>query len=110
VGNPPPRAPTPADCRISATPGQLTDAVFGDGLSYAAAKALRDRAFAIGYTGGLKLERTGCSTFRVVVTGVPDDAAVRADFKRQARRNGFDVTYAPALRYPEVSPEIPAVR
>ena len=40
VGAPPARAPTPTDCHISAAPGQLLDAVFGEGLTYAAARAL----------------------------------------------------------------------
>ena len=109
VGDPPARAPTPADCRIASTPGQDFDAVFGDGLTYAEAKALRERAFAIGYTGGLKLERTGCSTFRVVVAGVPDDEGVQTRFERDARKLGFDVTYAPANRFPEVPPDVAAV-
>jgi hypothetical protein len=109
VGDPPARAPTPADCRIASTPGQDFDAVFGDGLTYAEAKALRERAFAIGYTGGLKLERTGCSTFRVVVTGVPDDQGVQTRFERDAKKLGFDVTYAPATRFPEVPPDVAAV-
>lgn len=106
----PVRPPAPADCRVAPAGGQDVDAVFGDGLTYAAAKALRERAFGIGYTGGLRLERTGCSTFRVVVTGLPDDPAMHAEFRREARRNGFDVTYAPGARYPEVSPDIDAVR
>jgi hypothetical protein len=109
VGGPPARAPAPADCRIAPAPGQDVDAVFGDGLTYREAKALRDRAFAIGYTGGLELERTGCSTFRVVVTGVPDDESVQSEFRRQARANGFEVSYAPGMRFPEVPPDIPAV-
>jgi len=109
VGEPPARMPTPEDCRISATAGELVDAVFGNGLSYAQARDLRSRAEAIGYTGGLKLERTGCSTFRVVVTGLPTDAAVQTDFKRQAKRAGFDIEYAPGLRYPEVAGDIAAV-
>ena len=33
VGAPAARAPTPTDCHISAAPGQLDDAVFGEGLS-----------------------------------------------------------------------------
>ncbi|CAN5693007.1 hypothetical protein BH20ACT14_BH20ACT14_18300 [soil metagenome] len=82
---------------------------FGKGLSYAQARDLRSRAEAIGYTGGLKLERTGCSTFLVVVTGVPTDAAVQTDFKRQAERAGFEIEYAPGLRYPEVAGDIVAV-
>ena len=109
VGGPPARAPAPADCRVAPAGGQDVDAVFGDGLTYGEARALRDRAFGIGYTGGLRLERTGCSTFRVVVTGLPPDVAFQADFRREARRNGFEVTYAPGTRYPEVPPDVAAV-
>ncbi len=109
VGDPPARMPAPGECRVAATPGVLTDAIFADGLTYSAAKELRDRAFAIGYTGGLRLERTGCSTFRLVVTGVPDDPEIRDDFRRQALENGFAIEYAPGLRYPEVPSDVAAV-
>jgi hypothetical protein len=110
VGDPPARAAMPEDCRIAASGGQDVDAVFGDGLTYGEAKELRDRAFSIGYTGGLKIERTDCSTFRVVVTGLPDDAALQAQFKRDAKRLGFEVVYAPGTRFPEVPPDVSAVR
>ena len=110
VGAPPARAPAAADCRIAPSGGQDVDAVFGDGLTLADAKALRARMFAIGYTGGLRLERTGCSTFRVVVTGLPDDEQFEARFRRDAGRLGFDVTYAPGARFPEVLPDVAAVR
>jgi len=110
VGAPPARAPTAPDCRIAPGGGQDVDAVFGDGLTYAGARALRDRMFGIGYTGGLKLERIGCSTFRVVVTGIPDDEEFQARFRRDARALGFDVTYARGTRFPEVPLDVPAVR
>lgn len=111
VGGPPVREPSAGECGIAApAPGTLNDAVFGEDLTYAEAKDLRARAFAIGYTGGLKLERTGCSTFRVIVTGVPDDPAVQADFERQAASAGFPIEYAAPLRYPEVAVDVPAVR
>jgi hypothetical protein len=109
AGGPPARAPAPEDCHVAATPGQLTDAVFDDELTYGAAKELRGRAFAVGYTGGLKLERTGCSTFRVVVTGIPDDPEVREEFRRQAHESGFAIEYAPGFRYPEVAADVAAV-
>jgi hypothetical protein len=108
VGAPPARAPTPTDCHISAAPGQLLDAVFGDGLTYAAARALVGRALAAGFDGA-RIERTNCSTFRVVVTGIPDDANVQADFRAETARVGFDVSYAPALRYPEVAADVAPV-
>jgi hypothetical protein len=66
--------------------------------------------FGIGYTGGLRLERTGCSTFRVVVTGIPADEQFQARFRRDAGRLGFEVTYAPGERFPEVPPDVAAVR
>jgi hypothetical protein len=110
VGDPPARPPAPEDCRIAPSGGQDVDAVFGDGLTYGEANALRKRMFGIGYTGGLRLERTGCSTFRVVVTGLPHDEAFQARFRRDARGLGFDVSYAPGARYPEVPPDVSAVQ
>ena len=109
VDDPPARVAVPEDCRIAPSGGQDVDAIFGDGLTYGEAKTLRARMFGIGYTGGLRLERTGCSTFRVVVTGVPDDEAVQARFRRDARNLGFGVSYAPGTRYPEVPPDVTAV-
>jgi len=109
VGPPPARAPTGADCHIASTPGTLVDGVFGAGLSYADAAALVKRALAVGFQG-TRIERTGCSAFRVVVTGIPDDARVQKEFAAQAARVGLPVVYAAAQRYPEVSPDIPAVR
>jgi hypothetical protein len=108
VGAPPARPPTTDDCHIQATPGQLIDAVFGSALSYADAVALQARALEVGFTG-TRLERTGCSAFRVVVTGVPDDPAVQADFERQADGVGLPVEYEAAVRYPEVAPDVQPV-
>jgi hypothetical protein len=108
VGRPPARAPTAEDCHISATPGELVDAVFGSNLSYRAAATLVKRSLEVGFDG-TRIERTGCSTFRVVVTGVPEDAAVQDDFARQADRVGLPVEYEDAVRYPEVSADIPPV-
>jgi hypothetical protein len=102
VGAPPARPPTPDDCHIQMTPGQMIDAVFGSKLSYADAVALQARALEVGFTG-TRLERTGCSTFRVVVTGVPDDPTVQADFEREADGVGLPVEYEHAVRYPEVA-------
>jgi hypothetical protein len=108
VGGPPARAPTAEECRITSTPGHLIDAVFGSDLDYGSASELATRALAVGFQG-TRIERTGCSTFRVVVTGVPDDPVVQLDFRRQAERVGFEVVYAPAVRYPEVPAGIAAV-
>jgi hypothetical protein len=85
------------------------DGVFGDGLSYADAVTLVRRALASGFAG-TRIERTGCSTFRVVVTGIPEDDRVQKDFRSETASAGLPVEFAPAERYPEVSADIPAVR
>jgi hypothetical protein len=108
VGEPPARAPTPEDCRISPTPGTLLDAVYGRDLSYRDAVALQARALEVGFEG-TRIERTGCSRFRVVVTGIPEDANVQKEFAEQAERVGLPVEYEPALRYPEVPADVPPV-
>ena len=108
VGGPPARPSMPEECRIAPTTGQLLDAVFGSDLSYAEANALVARALAVGFEG-THIERTGCSTFRVVVTGVPEDATVQREFRDQVRRVGLDVVYEPAERFPEVAPGVPPV-
>jgi hypothetical protein len=41
---------------------------------------LVERALEVGFEG-TRIERTGCSTFRVVVTEVPDDHAVQEEFR-----------------------------
>ena len=110
VGEPPARAPSPDECHITATPGQLNDAVFGRDLSYRTANGLANRALEVGFQGA-HIERTGCSTFRVVVTGIPDDRAVQDEFKRETRSVGLEVSYEPAARYPEIERGIaPVVR
>jgi hypothetical protein len=108
VGRPPAREPAAEDCHITSTPGEQTDAVFGSRLSYEAARRLAQRALQVGFKG-TRVERTACSEFRVVVTGVPDDPVVQADFREQAEGVGLTVSYEPASRYPEVSTEIPPV-
>lgn len=108
VGRVPARPPIPEDCHITTTPGQLLDAVFGDELSYAEARVLVERALAVGFQG-TRIERTGCSTFRVVVTGVPLDKAVQEEFRRETAGAGFRVGFAPAVRYPEVRSDVAAV-
>jgi hypothetical protein len=109
VGGPPSRPSTPEDCRISPTPGQLVDGMFGGELSYSDAKSLQERTVAVGFQG-TKIERTGCSTFRVVVSGIPESEAVQSEFRREVESVGLEVEFATALRYPEVSPDIAAVR
>ena len=78
----PARAPTAEDCRVAAGPGQLLDAVFGSDLTYADATALVTRALEVGFEG-THIERTNCSTFRVVVTGIPEDETVQREFSEQ---------------------------
>lgn len=56
-----------------------------------------------------RIERTGCSAFRVVVTGVAEDASIQADFARQAEGVDLPVEYEPALRYPQVPADVPPV-
>ena len=46
IGRPPATPPDPAGCGVGSYAGQLSDALFGDGLTYAAARRLR----AVGYT------------------------------------------------------------
>ena len=108
VGAPPARAPVPEDCRIGATAGQLLDAVFGRELTYAEAVALQARALEVGFVG-TRIERTGCSTFRVVVTGVPENEKVKAEFAQQAEGVGLPVEYEVAMRYPEVPADVAPV-
>jgi hypothetical protein len=109
VGRNPARAPTLDDCHISTTPGQLVDGVFGDGLTYRDAKALVERALAVGFEG-TRIERTGCSTFRVVVTGVPDDESVQRELRDEVEGVGLTVGFVPAIRYPETPADVEAVR
>jgi 4-amino-4-deoxy-L-arabinose transferase-like glycosyltransferase len=106
VGDPPARAPTAEDCRISSTSGTGLDAVFGADLSYAEAKTLLERALTVGFVG-TRIERTGCSSFRVVVTGIPEDEDVQAEFLREVRGVDLNVEFVPAERFPEVSPDVP---
>jgi hypothetical protein len=59
----------------------------------------------VGFT--TRIERLGCSSFRVVVPGVRtrDD-----DIRREARSVGFRIRIVPATRFPEVSSEVAAMR
>ena len=82
--------------------------MFGRELGYAEAVALQERALAVGFVG-TRIERTGCSAFRVVVTGIPEDAMVQEDFARQAEGVGLPVEYEPAVRYPEVRANVAPV-
>jgi 4-amino-4-deoxy-L-arabinose transferase-like glycosyltransferase len=108
VADTPSRASTLDDCHLSSTPGQLLDAVFLDNATYAAAQARLRKAAAVGFGG--HIEQTGCATFRVVVTGVPEPPAAQADFRSEATRSGFAVKLVPAVRYPEVPADVPPIR
>jgi hypothetical protein len=108
VGAPPARPPTTTDCHIQATPGELVDAVFGSDLSYAQASELVRQALHSGFQGA-RIERTNCDVFRVVVTGVPDDPTVQDEFRKETASVGFDVSFAPATRYPDVAAGIAPV-
>jgi hypothetical protein len=107
IGGPPARPSTLDDCHLSTAAGQLLDAVFADGVSYAEARHARERAAAVGF--GAHIEQTGCDSFRVVVTGVPTAAAAQADFRNESTRAGFHVKLVPALRYPEVPDDVAPV-
>ena len=100
----PSRASTLDDCHLSATPGQLLDAVFLDNATYAAARDVLKKASAVGFGG--HLEQTSCATFRVVVTGIPLPAAAQADFRSEATRSGFRIKLVQAVRYPEVPADV----
>ena len=109
VGGAPHREPALADCHLASTPGTGVDAVFASDVTYDAARTLVRRALAVGFTG-TKIERTGCSTFRVVVSGFPARRRVQEDFRREAAAVGLRVSFARAVRFPEVSPDVAAVR
>src|SRR5206468_7872252 len=87
IGRPPVPQPDPASCGIHSYPGQLSDAVFADHVSYAKAKEVSAAATKVGF--GARIERTGCSTFHVVVTGVPKSA--EQSFRQEAAGAGFHV-------------------
>ncbi len=105
VGEPPLSPSSQADCRITSQPGVLLDGVFADGVSYAEARAVRTRAQAVGYASA-QIERTGCGTYQVVVTGIPTPRANQEDFLRESSGAGFDVQIRQPLRYPEVPPDV----
>jgi hypothetical protein len=105
VGRPPPRAPTAADCRIAPYSADLFDAVFASDVTYAKARDIQARALQSGFKGTL-IERTGCSTFRVVVHGVPADRSTQDDFRRETAGVGFRVAIVPSEHYPEVPSDV----
>jgi len=106
VGLPPSPAPDPSACHVSSYAGQLDDGVFAAGVGYAEAGQIAARAASVGFASA-KIERTGCSSFHVVVTGIPPDKG--EDFRREAAKAGFRVAIVPAVRYPEVPANVEAV-
>jgi hypothetical protein len=108
IGDPPPRAPTLADCHITSYPADLYDAVFASGVTYGEAREVQARALHSGFTGTL-IEHTGCSTFRVVVRGVPAGRRTQEDFRRETASVGFKISIVPAMRYPEIPADVEPV-
>ncbi len=108
VGRPPARSPRPEECRVTSTPGELLDGVFVEGVSYGEARAVQERAAGVGYDRAL-IERIGCGSYRVVVTGVPTPEENQADFLRESSSVGFDARVVPPLRYPEVPADVEPV-
>lgn len=107
IGTPALRTPAPADCAVQTGPGQMLDAVFAQDVSYRKARDVHRRAAELGFTGGLRIERTGCDTFRVLLTGVPSR---QNDIRREAASVGFRIDIVPAVRYPEVSATVDPMR
>ena len=105
VGAPSPRPPTLADCHIAPYSANLYDAVFANGVTYRQARRVQARALRSGFTGTL-IEQTGCSTFGVVVRGLPADRHTQEDFRRETGSVGFKITIRPGERYPEVPADV----
>jgi 4-amino-4-deoxy-L-arabinose transferase-like glycosyltransferase len=109
VGREPRRPPTLADCGIAPYPGQMYDAVFADRVDYATARAVRKQAKEAGFQH-VRIEQIECSAFRVLNTGLATTAAGQADFRHEAESAGFDVSFVPAVRFPEVPADVSAMR
>jgi hypothetical protein len=76
------------------------EAVFGHFSRLAAAKALKSRAAAVGFSG-IKIENEGCGDFEVEIDGA-DRQADRTSFAQEAARAGFQITFeqtAPPMQY-----------
>ena len=95
----------PAACGIASSPGELHDAVFVDDVDYATARTVARRASRV--FQHVRVERTGCATFRVLITGLPETPEGQADFRHEADVTGFRVSFVPAIRFPEVPADVP---
>ena len=105
VGDPPLNPAAAGDCRVTGVPGTLLDGVFVTGAPYREARAIRERAVAVGYQAA-RIERTGCGEYQVVVTGIPTPQENQEDFLRESSGAGFDVEIRQPVRYPEVAPDV----
>jgi hypothetical protein len=77
-------------------------------VTYTQAREVQARALRSGFTGTL-IEQTGCSTFGVVVRGLPADRDTQEDFRRETRSVGFRIAIRPGERYPEVPADVQPV-
>jgi hypothetical protein len=92
-------AAAPATC-VAPEVRAHNEAVFGHFSTLAAAKALKARAAAVGFSG-IKIENEGCGDFEVEIDGA-DRQADRASFAKEASRAGFPITFeqtAPPMQY-----------
>ena len=105
VGDAPTTPATPDACRVTGSPGTLLDGVFAADVPYREARAVRERAAAVGYRSA-RIERTGCGTYQVVVTGIPTPQANQDEFLRESSGAGFRVEIRQPVRYPEVPPDV----
>jgi hypothetical protein len=108
VGRPPLRPPTLSDCHIAPYRADLFDAVFAKDVTYAKAREVQARAIRSGFTGTL-IEQTGCSTFRVLVRGLPADRRTQEDFRRETASVGLTIAIVPGMRYPEAPTDVQPV-
>lgn len=85
-----PGFPSRDDCVRPARSDGDIEAVFGYRESELEARALRDRALAVGFVG-TESERDACGRARVFLRGIPT-LEVGREFVEQARAAGFEVT------------------
>jgi hypothetical protein len=85
-----PDFPSRDDCVRPADGDGIVDAVFGHYDSETEARAVMERALAVGFPG-VELTWNACGRVRVFLGGIPSPEVGR-DFAEQARSVGFDVT------------------